>query len=160
MNWSISLLLVSDTTGQVVAVRISRIAQRTEKFDIDSIGSEGFRKILGITGELNKICNVYDHYKVDEYIGFLALGVHKDYRRQGIGLKIQKAAVAMAINFGVGPVLLKVEATSNFSKKIFEQLGFDTLGELLYENYKENGEVVFKNMGDNKSVKLYGKIVG
>lgn len=160
INWNISLLLISDTTDQVVAVRISRISKKDDQFDISALSSEDLRKIFGITVAFNIICNVYDHYKVDDYINFLALGVHADYRRKGIGLKIQKAAVAMAKNFEVGPVLLRVEATSNFSKKIFEKLGFDTLGEILYEDHKENGEVVFKNMGDNKSVKLYGKIIG
>ena len=152
--------MVSDTTDQIVAIRISHIAKRSEPWDIESIESDGLRKFLGLTVALNKLCNVYDHYNVDEYIGFFALGVHKHYRRQGIGLKIQKAAVAMVKNFEIGPILVKVEATSNFSKKIFEELGFDNLAEVFYENHKENGEVVFKNMGDHKSVILYARLVG
>ena len=159
INWSISLLLISDTTDQIVAVRLSELSKKGEQLDIGNIISEGLRKKFAIFGVLNKICNVYEHYEVDENIVFLALGVHKDFRKRGIGLKIQKAAIAMAVKFELGPILLKVEATSNFSKKIFEKLGFDNL-EVLYDDHKENSAVVFKNMGDNKSVKLYGKIVG
>ena len=66
----------------------------------------------------------------------------------------------MVKNFELGPILLRVEATSNFSKKIFEKLEFDNLAEVIYDNYKENGEVVFKNMGDNRSVILYAKLLG
>ena len=39
-------------------------------------------------------------------------------------------------------------------------LEFDNLAEVIYDNHKENGEVVFKNMGDNRSVILYAKLVG
>ena len=160
VNQNVSLVLISDTSNQVVAVRVSFISKKNKQFDMVNIKSEGLLKIVGIIKELRSFCDVYEHYKVDECVSFIALGVHKDYRRKGIGLKVQKAAVTMAKNFDLGPILLKGEGTSNFSKKIYEKLGFDILAEVLYENHKENGEVVFRNMGDDKSIKLYGKVVG
>ena len=54
---------------------------------------------------------------------------------------------------------MKGEGTSNFSKRIYEMLGFDVLVEFMYEDHKENGKIVFKNTGDNKSIKLYGKVI-
>ena len=161
MKQNVSLILVSDTTGQIVAVRVSNIGRKGHNLvDPENVKPEGLRKIFGLLGVLYSLCDVYEHYNVDEYFGFVALGVHKDYRRKGIGLKIQKAAVNMVKNFELGPIVLKGEGTSNFSKKIYEKLEFDILAEVIYEDYKENGEVVFRNMGDDKSIKLYGKVVG
>ena len=157
---NVSLILISDTTGQIVAARVSNIGRKDKTFDPDTIPNEGLRKIFGLLGVLYSLCDAYEHYKVDEYFGFVALGVHKNYRRKGIGLKLQTAAVNLVKNFEMGPIVLKGEGTSNFSKKIYEKLRFDILAEIMYDNHKENGDVVFKNMGDNKSIKLYGKVVG
>ena len=47
----------------------------------------------------------------------------------------------MVKNFELGPIALKVEGSSIFSKKIYEKRGFDILAEVMYENHIENGEV-------------------
>lgn len=49
--------------------------------------------------------------------------------------------------------------THNNSERIFEKIRFEILSEGCYENYKQNEEVVFKDMGNEKSVRLYGKFV-
>ena len=143
-----------------MAARTYSIGKKDKKLDTANLKPEGLRKIFECLDVLYNKCDLYQYYKVDEYLGFVALGVHKDYRRRGIGLKVQKAAVNLIKSFELGPIVVKGEGTSNFSKRIYEKLEFDVLVELMYEDHKENGEIVFQNTGDNKSVKLYGKVIG
>ena len=117
-------------------------------------------EIAGIIRALYILYDVYEHYKVDEHFGFVAFGVQKDNRRRGIGLKIHNAAVNIAKNLELGLNVLEGKGSSNFSQKIYRKLEFDIPAKVMftYENHKKNGEVVFKNMGDDRSVRLYGKV--
>ena len=153
------LALVSDSTGEIVGVRANHIISKAVKLDKTHIKTEGIRKFINFIQYLDSLCSVFDHYNVEEVFHFLALGVHKDYRQRGIGTKMMKAAVTLVENLGLGNVIIKGDGTSNYSKRIFEKLGFDMLLEVKYEDYKENGDVVFKNMGEHKSFKVYGKKV-
>ena len=62
-------------------------------------------------------------------------------------------------NLGFESVCIHGEGTSNFTKKIYESNGFDILCESFYDDYKVNGEQVFCNTGEHKSVRIYGKCV-
>ena len=156
-----SLALISDATGEIVSCRVTHLANKTDKLfkDKDAIKSDKIKTILKFLMHLGSLCNKYDHYCVEEVVHFLALAVHKDYRRRGIAGKVMNAAVDLVRNLEVGPVVIAGEGTSNYTKRIYEKLGFDALAEIIYEEYKPNGEVVFKNMGEQTSTKLYGKVV-
>ena len=52
--------------------------------------------------------------------------------------------------------VIRGEGSSNFSQRIYEKLGFETLLEIQYEDYKQDGEFVFKNTGEHKPEKVYG----
>ena len=154
-----TLALISDTTGEIICARINHIGNKKEKFEKKDMGSEGLKKIVGLIDSLNELCNVFERYNIEECFHFFALGVHKEYRKRGIGTKMMKAAVALVKNMQLGPVVIKGEGSSNYSQRIYEKLGFDTLAEIFYADHKENGEVVFKTDPDQKSDKAYAKIV-
>lgn len=130
LQQNVSLILSSDSPEDVVAVCVSAIFKKNKPGYQTTAKSEGLKKMLHMLMTLGSMCDVYKHYGVDEYISFVALGVHRDYRRRGVGLKVQKAAVAMATNFEIRPVLLEAEGTSMFSQMIYEKLGFDILAEI------------------------------
>ena len=159
MQQNLSLVLVSDTTGEIIAGRITTISNKKDKFDKDQFRTEGFKKMIDLYCHLLSFCNVYDRYNVDEVVQFFGLGVHRDYRQRGIGYRVMKAALAMIQNLELGAVLVKGEGTSNYSKKIYEKNGFENLAEVIYDDYKEDGEVVFKTEPDQKSERLYAKVV-
>ena len=44
-------------------------------------------------------------------------------------------AMSFVEHLDLGPMVVTGEGTSNFSKRIFEELGFDTLAEIMYADY-------------------------
>ena len=67
-----------------------------------------------------------------------------------------RAAVYFIFNLGLGHVAIKAGGSSNFSKRVFEKLGFEKLSEIVYSEFKIDGKVVIKNTGEHKSEIRYG----
>jgi hypothetical protein len=68
-----------------------------------------------------------------------------------------QATLLFCKELGLSPVCIKGEGTSNYSQKIFEKFGFETIHTMKYDEYKIDGEIVFKNTGDIESTKCYVK---
>ena len=62
------------------------------------------------------------------------------------------------MNLGL-PVLVKALDDSNYSHRIFERFGFDCLAEIMYDDYKVDGEQVVTYTGEHKSIKIFCKVV-
>ena len=153
-----SLALVSDTTGEIISGRIITINSKPEAhLGKSDFRSEGIRKIVELIQRLDSLFDVFDHYGVDDLVHFYAFGVHREYRDRGIGTQVMKDAVAFAKSMGLDGVVIKGEGGSLYSQKIYENLGFETLGELFYEQVKEGGKVVFETGPVHKSERQYGK---
>lgn len=159
MKQNITLALVSDTTGETICARVNTISNKNESFDIDQIQTEGIKKMVAFYQHLSNICNVYEWYGVEEVFQFFGIGVHKNHRKKGIGFKVMKATLALIKGFGVGPIVIKGEGSSNYSKRIYEKSDFDMLAEVVYEEYQVDGEVVFKTGPEEKSERLYAKVI-
>ena len=78
---------------------------------------------------------------------------------KGIGLELMQAALFFISGLNIGPYVVRGNCT-NYSKRIYEKCDFDTLGEIKFADYRENGEVVVKDTGEHKSFKMFGKIIG
>jgi RimJ/RimL family protein N-acetyltransferase len=78
------------------------------------------------------------------------------YRQRGCGTKIVNAAIDSVRNFEIDPVYIKVEGSSNFSKKIFERAGMEILHEKNFDDWEVEGRKPFQNTGIHKSLKNYG----
>ena len=158
-----SLILVSDTTDEIVAVRVNKISKKEDQpndlYNEAKPVSEGRKKLDQLGEAINSLINVYEHYNVDEVVEFMALAVHKDYRRRGIGLKIMNATLALIKSLDLGGVIVKGEGSGNYVNKIFENAGFDFLAEVVYKDFKVNGEVVFKDMGEHRSARAFAKFI-
>ena len=156
---NLTIALVLDDTSEIIGGRILIIANKNDKIDTTKYKSEKFKTLMDLTYHFGTMCDMFVHYHVEDMIHFFGLGVHREYRRKGIALKLQKAAVEFVRNMDIGPVLIRGEASSNYSQRIYEKLQFECLATIVFDEYKVNGEVVLKNMGENKTYKLYGKIV-
>ena len=106
-------------------------------------------KISIFTAEKN-LCILHGQVFV---MGFV---VHKDYRHRGIGEKLMRAALYFIRNLNLGGVVIKAGGSSNYSKRVFEKLGFEKLSELTYAEFKMDGKVVIVNTGEHKSEIRYG----
>ena len=138
----LSIALVSLATGEIVGGRVMKIENRNDVHDVSTLKTETLRKIVGIMTELDRRCNIYDFYGVDDVIHFYSFWVHRNYRRRGIGEKLMRAAVCFVSHLDLDDVVIKGEGTSNFSQRVFEKIGFDVLSEIVYGEYKVDGTVV------------------
>ena len=160
LQQNLSLALVSSSTREIIGLRVMRIGGKEDSFDHKKIKSDGTRKLFEFDEYKDEYLDVLSHYGVDEAFEFYGLSVHKDHRRKGIGLKLMQAALLFISSMNLGSVVVKGDCDSNFSKCIYERLGFDCLGEIMFDDYnKVKGEEVIADTGEHKSLKMYGKIV-
>ena len=159
LKQNMSIALISSKTGEIVGQRVIRIAAKEDMVDIEKFKAEANRKIMTLLKYKNHNFDLWEHYGVQEAFEFFGLAVHKEYRRKGIGMKLMQAAILFIKSMDLGPVLVKGDCDSNYSKCIYERLNFDCLGEIKFEDYKVNGEQVVTNTGEHKSVKINGKML-
>ena len=86
--------------------------------------------------------------------------INLDNSHNELGLKLMQTALVFISGFNIGHCVVRGNCTSNYSKCIYEKCHFNTLGEIKFEDYRGNGEVVVKNTGERKSFKMIGKIIG
>ncbi|XP_052818383.1 arylalkylamine N-acetyltransferase 1-like [Mya arenaria] len=151
----LSVMMVDPESGDVMGIRSVRTMFKGDAFDLASIKDAAMRKEFEFIEAMNMEVNVFETYGIDELIQFLGLGVSAKYRRRGFGATLMQAGVKLASNLGIEPIYIKGEGSSNYSQRIYEKLGFKTLFTKKFEDYKVDGEVVFKNTGEHKNTKGY-----
>ena len=159
LQQNMSIALISARTGEIIGQRVIHIGSKHDKIDMEQYQVQANRKFIKLYEEALKYVDLWKHYDVDEAFEFFGLSVHKEYRRMGIGIKLMQAAILFIKSMNLGLVLAKGLCDSNYSKRIYERLDFDCLGEIKFEDYKVNGEQVVTNIGEHKSLKIYGKII-
>ena len=156
LQQNLSIALVSRDTREMIGGRVIKIARKHDQQDKSVTKSEQLRKFLSVFDELDRKCNIFEHYQVDEVLYFYGFVVHKDYRHRGIGEKLMRAALYFIRNLQLGGVVIKAGGSSNYSKRVFEKLGFEKLSELVYAEFKRGGKVVIANTAEHKSEIRYG----
>lgn len=155
---NLSLLLVSEVTNEIIGVRtIKVIPAGGSTLNLNTIEDERIRKVLTFLRHKQSEMDVYKYFGVDVAVNFINLGIHRDFRNRGLGSTLMKAALLYVKDIGIDPVCITGEGTSNYSQNIYEKFGFEVMHCVNYDDYKVDGEVVFKNTGDNKSCKFYVK---
>ncbi|MEM9157228.1 MAG: ribosomal protein S18-alanine N-acetyltransferase [Cyanobacteria bacterium J06642_2] len=78
----------------------------------------------------------------------ITLGVHPDYRRQGMGRALVEALLQEAILQGLEWATLEVRASNVAARQLYQSLGFTQLGERLhyYTNPIEDALVLWKRL--------------
>ena len=157
---NLSIALLSSQTGEIIAGRFLNIASCNEDNPTGMYSvSDALKKLYDLLGHGVKLSKIFEHFGVEEVLECFGLGVHKEYRKLGIATKIMKLMIALVKHLDLGPIVIKGEGSSNFSKLIYEKLGFETLAEVVYADYRVDGEVIISKTGEHKSVKFYGKVV-
>ena len=160
LRQNMTVVLVNTKSREIIGQRVLSIMSIHDKIDLDKIKVPGNRKFLQLYDTINKKSDFWNHYKVEEAFHFFGLSVHRDFRRRGIGTKLMQAALLFIKNMNLGqPVLVKALGDSNYSHRIFERCGFDCLAEIMYDDYKVDGEQVVTGTGEHKSIKLFCKMV-
>ncbi|PSN32095.1 hypothetical protein C0J52_23915 [Blattella germanica] len=100
-----------------------------------------------------KDVDIFNLYGVEEYMSAFGLFVHPDFRGQGLAVHLLKARFPLAQALGL-------KATMTFFSPVAAQVasvkaGMELIKEVVYEDYKEDGKVVFPNI-KNRSMKIMG----
>lgn len=153
----LSILLLNDESGKAIGFRAIRLLKKSDKLDIETFRDDKVKKVVRFVTLGTD--DFFAKYGTEQAIHFFGLGVAKEYRRRGIGTFLVRFAMKFIENLGINPYYIKSEGTSNFSKKSFEKCGFDTIAHYPYDEFMENGKVVFDNTGEHKSMKVYGMCI-
>lgn len=154
---NLSLVLVSDKTNEIIACRTMGLAHRDEPLDPSELENEKLVTLFKFFTHKHEEMNVYKRFNIETSLDFFVLGTHRDHRKQGIASKIFQAAMLFAKELGLKQTCIHGDATGVFSQKIFEKFGFETLHTFKYDEYKVDGEIVFKDTGIHKSTKVFVK---
>ena len=154
-DYGMSVILLDRATGEPIGIRATRPMFKSEPMSTDGITDEKMLTIFRFYLGAMKENNIYKRYAVDEGIHFTGLTVDKKYRRRGFGLKLMKVAVQLVEELDIRPIVIQGEGTSNYAQRIYEKIGFETFGEVKFEDFVEDGQVVLKDTGEHKSMKVY-----
>ncbi|XP_045186111.2 uncharacterized protein LOC123544113 [Mercenaria mercenaria] len=155
----VTLVLTSKVSGEIIAIRGIEIVSKTDRISTEKISDERLRNLLEYLNYCDDQAKFFEYYRTDEAIHFSGLAVAKLYRRRGIATLLLRCAVDMVENLGLEHVYIKGEASSDYSKKIYEKLDFETLYEQIYEEYDITGKQIKNKIGEHKSNKVYGKCI-
>ena len=108
---------------------------------------------------LKNRCNIFQHYKIEEAVYIGEICTHRHFRRKGFATKILKAAMKLLKQLDFNGAVVFADVTSKFSQRVFEKVGFDTLTEVMYSKFTENGDIVCKDMGQHNSIRLVAKMI-
>jgi len=153
---NMSLIAVDDVTGEIMGIRITAMSKKDEE-PFDPSMTQDVKTIKAFT--FLKYCNektdFFNRYGVSEAIEFVAVAVVGKYRKLGLGTKLMAGAVDVFRYLNLENMYVKSIGTSNFSQKIFEKVGFETVWQVAYEDYVVDGEVVLNNTGVHKTAVAY-----
>ena len=149
--------MVSSRDNRVIGVRINGIMKSRDVPDNDSITYEPLRDLFKFLSHRDDEIDFYHRFRISEAMHFFSMGVHKDFRRQGLATRLLQACTAMTKELGF--TVIKGEATSNYTQRIFEKEGFDVLLEMPYDSYMYNGEPLRNKTGPHTKTKVCAKVL-
>ncbi|XP_045194445.1 uncharacterized protein LOC123550059 [Mercenaria mercenaria] len=153
---NLSLMFLNEQNEEPIALRTTRIARYDDKSNIEAVKDERIKQMIRYIVHCDQKANYFEHFPTKEAFHFLGLAVAPKYKKCGYASKIFNVAVDMIRNFGIDPVYLKVEGSSNYSKKIFEKAGCETLFEQRFDTWEVGGKIPIQDTGIHESMKVYG----
>ncbi|XP_053381658.1 uncharacterized protein LOC128549178 [Mercenaria mercenaria] len=157
LKLNLSLMLINEESGEPMAFRVTRIARYDDKINLELIQTPPFRELIRYCVYGDRQADFFGQNGITEAFHFLGLAVADKFKNRGLATQIFNAAIDMIRNFGIDPVYVKVEGSSNFSKKIFENANFEILYELPFATWEVDGKFPIQNTGIHKSMKIYRK---
>ncbi|WAR12841.1 hypothetical protein MAR_027021, partial [Mya arenaria] len=122
----------------------------------EQIQTSGLKRLFVYCNYCDQKADFFNYFGVEEAFHFYGLACADKYKNQGLASKLFKAAVDMIRYLDNPGVHIKGEATSNYSKMIYDNAGFKELFDQPFETFIVDGEVVVPNTGIHKSMKVYG----
>ena len=103
--------------------------------------------------------HIYQRYSIENAVYVMCLCTHRAFRGRGLGYKMMQASIKFLKNLGFEGGVVFGEGSAKQSQRIFEKCGFEAIFQLLFSDYKVNGEAIFSKAGDGALAKLYARII-
>ena len=101
--------------------------------------------IWDVTDKTTHPSNIFEKYpEITKIYDMFCLCTHHDYRGKGLGTEMVRQSWKMAKKAGCDASV--VWASSNYSRKIFVNLGMTTMHRIAWEDLIYDGQVAFKNV--------------
>ncbi|EFA02243.1 arylalkylamine N-acetyltransferase 1 [Tribolium castaneum] len=158
----LSIMAVESTTGEIAGVALNGIARRgdVEKAleEMKSIDNIKYQRIFGLLNNVNKSIDLFTKYNVDKIFELRILSVDSRFRGRGIAKELFLRSELIAEEHGFK--LVKVDATSLFTQRAAECLGFITEKCVTYGDFKdENGRKIYDTKSPHDYYKVMTKVV-
>ncbi|KAL4227625.1 hypothetical protein ACF0H5_013066 [Mactra antiquata] len=156
---NLSFVLVNKENGDVMGVRLIKGLKRGTRegsMNVDEFEPGPLKELVRILQRGYELSRFFERFDAMEAFQFWGLCVPKKYRQRGIATLMIQSAIKLIENLGFQSFYIRGGASNNYSKKIYENLGFEILAEIEYDTYTVDGEHILKGKtGDNKSMKEY-----
>ena len=153
LKHNLSIMAVSDDTNEVMGIRTCRVIKQSDKSDLSDVTYENVKAMWTFLGHKDEEIDLFSRVGVSEMFHFVTLGVHKKYRRRGLGSILLGAGIALAKE--VGFKAIRGEGTSSFSQRIYDKHGFETVIEIPYNQYRYQDGYLGERTGEHTSTKIY-----
>ncbi|KAJ1524776.1 hypothetical protein ONE63_009652 [Megalurothrips usitatus] len=156
----LSVMALDEATGRVAGVALNGVLWPGDLDEAQSklagMDDVKFRRIFGLLYSVNKRLDLFAAYGVDRIFECRILSVDHHYRGRGLARSLLQRSIDAAKEAGFQ--IMKGDATGLFSQRAAASMGFQTLHELLYEEYKDDGgEIAFPTESPHKSLKIMVK---
>ncbi len=100
-------------------------------------------------GSLPELFGFAALWAIGEEAHIITLGVHPDWRRQGIGCRLVERLLQVALEQQLGWATLEVRVSNEGAIALYESLGFKSVGRRkgYYSNPEEDGLILWKRLG-------------
>jgi ribosomal protein S18 acetylase RimI-like enzyme len=136
-----SFVIEDIRSGEIIGIRLSEpYPNNTKAALVKSLidKSEGLKRRHHFFEDLEQGVS----YPSQTGVSFVQVCIASKYRRRGLAQQVIREAIAATKINGIP--FVKVNASSEYSRRIFEKLGFHRLAELDYRTYEQDGRQFFK----------------
>ena len=162
----LSFKAVDPVTKETMAIRLNDCSANQELPDITGMidtlpaeKQENMKKcathlrFLSILMDQSEFANIFPTDST-QILEMVMLCTSPNFRKRGLGSKLVDQTIKFARRSGYKAI--KGSVTGAFSKKIYDNLGFEKLREIQYKGYEMDGEEIFVNdMGVHTSGAFY-----
>jgi ribosomal protein S18 acetylase RimI-like enzyme len=107
--------------AQVEALPLDRI----KEFVANTVATDAAQYVAVEDGRVVGWCDAFGHWAYAlQHVGSLGMGVHRNYRHQGLGTKLIKATLEHAMHKGIYRVTLEARSDNINAIRLYERIGF------------------------------------
>ncbi|KAK7600811.1 hypothetical protein V9T40_008252 [Parthenolecanium corni] len=159
---NLSVMAIDSNTNRIIGVALNGIQNpndiKAAKEELLRAKDEKYKNIFSFLYDINRDLNLFAKYRVDQIFECRILSVDQNYRGQGLAQRLLEKSLEVAEEAGIK--LFKQDATSFYTQKIAENMGFVSVFELRYKAYRnDDGKIIFETSEPHKFLKVMVKLL-